>query len=238
MAQAEEHTSLLSLPEEILLRTARLCLSASLPAAVRLATQTCHTLRRALQPLPAEAERRRLRWQPYLTLRHAISSDGRLLTKTHASACAAGPLLPTAGRSAWRLQVVEADDEAEIVVGVCDAAVRSEWGLNLRSGHPVILGRNHKGQIVSVGKSAVLMTFQQRVAHLANLDRVKVVEVIVDHDASTLTFSIDGAPPLRPLAVGAALRPYASLSVAADRQYWQSQQPDRVSFCDGYLYTP
>ena len=205
VAQAEEHTSLLSLPDEILLHAARLCLSASLPAAVRLATQTCHTLRRALQPLPAEAERRRLRWQPSLTLRHAISSDGRLLTKTHANgqdcACAAGPLLPTAGRSAWRLRVEEADGEAAILVGVCDAAGRSEWGLNLRRGDLVHLNRNHKGQIVSVGKSAVLMTFQQRVAHLANLDRVKVVEVIVDHDASTLTFSIDGAPPLLPAPI-------------------------------------
>ena len=96
------------------------------------------------------------------------------------------------------MRVEEADGEAAILVGVCDAAGRSEWGLNLQRGNLVHLNRNHKGQIVS---SAVLMTFQQRVAHLANLDRVKVVEVIVDHDASTLTFSIDGAPPLLPAPI-------------------------------------
>ena len=258
--------TLVSLPDELILAIARLILATSLPAAVRLA-QACKSLCPRLLPVLEDAVRRRLRWCPSHTMRHAISSDGRALTKTHANghdcACAAGPLLPTVGKSAWRIRILDSTaehDGNDVYVGVCDASGRSEWGLDCRKGILVHLKRNHKGQIVEWGDhrsqplSASLCLAGQAAGAVG-----AVVEVVVDHDLSTLSFSVDGGPASTPVAIsqaacdvvverdgrrgggpveavvvrgslekGAALRPYASLG----------RRPDRVAFCDGYVYAP
>ena len=57
-----------------------------------------------------------------------------------------------------------------------------------------------------------------------------VVEVLVDHDAGTLSFRVNGGPPV-PAQEGFGrqpLRPYASLGLA------RGEHPDRVSFMEGF----
>ena len=253
------------LPEEVLLVVARICLAAQLPAAVRLATQTCRLLCTGLQPVLVEASARRLQWLPLHTMRHAVSDDGRQLTKTHANghdcACAAGPMLPTAGKSAWRLRIVHWSADSDPFIGVCDASGRSEWGLDLCKGTLVHLKRNHKGQIVQLGDNRGSCSLGD--AACLRGRRPAIIEVIVDHDRAQLSFRVNGGATTRTvsissavvdlvterdgrrgggqvdavdlhgsLAKGIALRPYASLGLA------RSAHPDRVSFCDGYVYTP
>lgn len=57
-----------------------------------------------------------------------------------------------------------------------------------------------------------------------------IVEVLVDHDAGTLSFRVNGGPPV-PAQDGFGrqpLRPYASLGLA------KGERPDRVSFMEAY----
>lgn len=264
-------TTFLSLPEELLLSVTRLTLAGSLPTAVCLATLTCRGLSKVLRPILVDAAERRLQWLPMLTMRHKISDTGRTLVKTHANghdcACAAGPLLPTVGRTAWRVRVEEScadeDDPSSIYIGICDAAGRSEWGLDLREGILIHLKRNHKGQIVELGDHRADRAWLGDAVCLGARAAGAVVQVIVDHDVGTVSFKVDNGPATAPafissavadlvaerdgrrgggqveeaparesLAQGASLRPYASLGLA------RSARPDRVSFCDGYVYTP
>jgi hypothetical protein len=270
----EEPLTLLSLPEEVLIIVARHALAAHLRSATHFATQTSRSLCACLRPVLQEASARRLTWLGSHTLRHDISPDGRSLTKTHANghdcAHAAGPLLPTIGRSAWRVRVECCNDDGDgydinsMFIGVCDASGRSEWGLDLSTGCIVHLKRNHKGQIVELGDNRASQPLGDSVC-LRGRAAGAILEVCVDHDHGTLRFRVDGAPPTAPVAIssaiadvvserdgrrgggqvdavaaaadgsagaGLALRPYASLGLA------RSARPDRVSFVDGYRYTP
>ena len=267
--ELEPATELLALPDELLAITARMCLEAHLPAAVRLATQTCHGLRARLHPVALNARPRRLQWSAAHTVRHQISNDGRTLTKTHANghdcACAAGPLLPTTGRSAWKVRIDECSDDGEgLFIGVCDAHCRSEWGLEVSAGVLVHLGRNHRGQIVASGDHRASRPLGESVRFRGRAAGA-VVEVTVDHDAGTLRFRVnDGAPveAASPPLLSSVLErdgrrgnghveevqvadraPDGLASGAALRPYAslglaRGASPDRVTFCGGYVYSP
>ena len=137
--QANAH--LLRLPEELQMYIARYVLEVSLPAAVHFSALT-KELRETLAPIHKETLERRLEWLPDYTLRHTISNEGRTLTKVmsngHECSVAAGPLLPTSGRSAWKVRIDVGEGEAanegersNMFIGVCDKEGRNEWGLDL-----------------------------------------------------------------------------------------------------------
>ena len=272
ISDPEPPMSLLSLPEEVLLIVARHTLAVHLPAAVRFATQTCQGLRAGLRAAVEEASARRLRWQAAHTLRHDISADGRQLTKTHANghdcAHAAGPLLPTTGRSAWRIRVDECcDDNGDelnnLFIGVCDASCRSEWGLDLHTGCIVHLKRNHKGQIVELGDNRASQSLGESV-RLRGRATGAVIEVSVDHDLGTIRFRVNDEPATEPATISSAVADVVSerdgrrgngqvdeVAAASDslvaglalRPYAslglaRSARPDRVSFFDGFVYAP
>lgn len=233
--------------QEIVLITAQQVLAAGdLPAAVRMAGQTSKGLRTMLQPVLAEAITRRLQWLPEQTMRHAISNDGKTLTKVlangHECSRSAGPLLPTTGRSAWKVRVDVGECSEQnasgaqrvknnMFIGVCDAHGRNEWGLDLCEGVCYHLRRNHKGQIIApADRVAQILSENSERADIGSSTGC-VVEVLVDHDGGTLSFRVDGGPPVKAqdgFERGAPLRPYASLGLA------RAEKPDRVSFLDAY----
>lgn len=260
--------TLLSLPDDLLAVVARHCLVVHLPAAVRLAT-LCRRLRAGLQPVVVEATAKRLRWLPSHTMRHRISSDGRTLTKSHANghdcSCAAGPLLPSTGKSAWRVRIEEACDRgADLAnssfIGVCDASGRSEWGLDLNEGTLVHLRRNHKGQIVELGDNRASRPLGDSV-RLRGEAAGSVIEVIVDHDLGTLSFRANEGPATVAAAISLvtvdkvierdgrrgggrvdavvaacdSVERGVALRPYASLGLARSARPDCVSFCDGYV---
>ena len=202
-------TTLESLPVELIIAVARLCLAEHLPSAVRLATQTCQRLCASLQPVLADAAARRLRWLPSHTMRHSISSDGRTLTKSHANghdcSLAASQLLPTTGKSAWRIRVEEScgrghDLNNSSFIGVCDASGRSEWGLDLCEGTLIHLKRNHRGQIVELGDNRSSGPLSDSVC-LRGSGSGSTIEIIVDHDKGTISFRVNEGPVTAPAII-------------------------------------
>lgn len=209
---AEVPATLLWMPEEVIVHVGRACLG-HLPSAVRLATQTCKSLSTSLQPMLAQARARRLQWLPSHTIRHKITHGGRTLTKTHANghdcACAAGPLLPITGKSAWRVRIEEScadgnDLTNTCYIGVCDVSARSEWGLDIGEGKLVHLKRNHKGQIVELGDNRSSRPLGESVC-LRGHATGAIIEVIIDHDQGALSFAIDGGPASAPVIISSVI---------------------------------
>lgn len=166
---------------------------------------------------------------------------------------AAGCLLPTTGISAWKLRI-NADERRRVTrsaatstsvgygkvarnngymdLGVCGADCKQAWGFNLHTGN---LRR------VGVGLQSSLWHPVDPPAGFPDGDGTQVshnlqgqtfgaeIEVIVDHDAGTLSFQINDGPPILALSgfpQGAALRPHASLFFST---------LDKVTFVRGYL---
>lgn len=268
-------TTLLSLPEELLCVVGRHLLMMHLPSAVHLASRTCKSFRSGLQTVHEAATARRLQWLPSHTMRHHISNDGRTITKTHANghdcSCAAGPLLPVVGKSAWRVRIEESvgkDSGSTPYLGVCDASGRSEWGLDLCEGKLVHLKRNHKGQIVELGDNRASQRLGDSVCLFtgrAGCAAGAVVEIIINHDLGTLSFSVDGGPTTEPAVISSTavdtvterdgrrgggrvdevaardsgeLSRGAALRPYASLGFARSACPDCISFCDGYVYAP
>ena len=94
------------LPDDEFIHTASLLLAADLRAALRLSQASAALLAR-LEPVREQAAARRLRWLPEMT--HAdidISGEVRTLTmQRYDWRWAAGSLLPTVGRSCWKVRI-------------------------------------------------------------------------------------------------------------------------------------
>ena len=82
----------------------------------------------------------RLRWLREELRGHTVCNEGRTICRAASGAdvipWAAGTLLPTQSASSkWTLRIdASADDEGDMLVGVCDAPGRIAWGLYLHSG--------------------------------------------------------------------------------------------------------
>ena len=131
---------LLALPDDLLLKVARHALAMEVPAALRL-LQTCKALHARLGVVPAEAEALKLCWVQEGMVEHTISEDRLTLTEQDWGTSgqklpwAAGALLPTVGRSTWAVRVETSLSNVGLLhLGVCDAACRSTWSLELNEG--------------------------------------------------------------------------------------------------------
>ena len=92
------------------------------------------SLRARLEALRALAAARRLRWLPELSAYHEITNAARTLTVLNhrhdeIEPWVAGGLLPTEGRSRWRVRVERStrNDGNGMWIGVCDAAATCSW---------------------------------------------------------------------------------------------------------------
>lgn len=187
------------------------------------------------------AEARRLRWQPELTVWHRVSDDGTTLQRVqdygHARPWAAGPPLPATGSTAWQARV-HAHADADVLIGVCDAATcRHAWALHLLSGKLIHTSRDAYGRYEDAAPGSIVVADDLlsgdaharawpdghgtqvvgdglRVAASAGL-----VEVLVDADAGALGFRYNGGPLWPAIAgfpTGVALRPWAYLGRIGD----------------------
>jgi hypothetical protein len=245
-------------------------------------------------PLDQEpSEEPLLRWLPQLAVAHAVSDDGRRLTRELGNPIdlpwAAGETLPKKGHSAWTICVERADDEmGDHVIGVCDASTKNAWGLLLSSGelrrfqrdtmrkafvdlresHPLspirllfcLMMRGHGlpagclpllhcfGSAKTVGKptrgeppagwpdgmGTRVLAGDEGARTTDGKVTGALIEVLVDHDAGTLAFSVNGGPrevALEGFPRGAALRPWATLRPMFERAAAQGRdalEPEEV----------
>lgn len=235
----------LDLSEHILEQVGHATLANGARDALRLC-QACQTLKTKLKTVRVLAELQRITWVADLTAEHiAITDEGRALTvvgcNDRIEPWATGRLLPTVGKSAWKVCVERSKcgDGNGICIGVCDADARCCWGLFLYSGRLRCITRDEDGQLdyesppecyPNGNYNTIVMKDEagQRLTMQGRANGV-VIEVIVDHDAGTFGYCINGGTylPVFPLASqdgkpktfpkGAALRPYASCYYLGDR---------------------
>lgn len=175
-----------------------------------------------------------VQWDPRFTARHRISDHSCTLTRTDSDSLrypwATGRLLAGSfGVVSWLVRVdCSEGNRGFICIGVCDATARYSWGLALCSGQLERNSRDHNGNFVSVrppdyfpdgdGEQILRDRYGQPTG-LAGRAVGSVVKVIVDADAGTLGFSVNGGAPLIGLTGfprGACLRPWALLGTAGD----------------------
>ena len=237
--------NLLALPDDLMLVVARHALAIELPAALRL-LQTCTVLHARLDVvIRAEVKALRLCWLEVVL--HSIGDDGLTLhvLGSHGDKLpyAAGPLLPTVGRSTWAVRVETSLSNVGLLhLGVCDAACRSTWSLELNE------GRLHREDTVARKHvpppdgfpdghwKQVLFDSEGKPERLYKRANGAIIEICLDHDAGTLSLGVNGGPMQRALAgfpVGAAMRPYAWLPFYRDavryvRPYIQHSYVERA----------
>ena len=234
MASAVTH--LLQLPDELLYQCGKHALAAHMHDLFAF-RQTCMPLRCAL-PSPQQ-----LRWEVEHAVRHAISSDELTVSKADGerdmTPWAACCLLPTEGQSVWKVRAAKSFSyintitSMNMIVGVCDAAARHSWALQLCDGRLYHRARKANGQLASSAPpegypalSPAVQVIEDKEVRQKLYDDVTssgvVIEVRVDHDAGTLSFHIDGLllEALKgdtAFPKGAALRPFALCHSTADR---------------------
>ena len=258
-------TTLLDLPDEVM----EIVGHAALINCARDALCFCQasqTLQAKLKWLQDMVEARRLRWMPELSAFHEISENGRTLTvvhgsderigtevKTHGAPWATGGLLPTQGQSTWTVRVIRSkeNDGNGMWVGVCDEFASWAWGLFLYSGRLRRISRDAHGRInfdatplegyPNGNYKQIMMDTSGQPKSLRGQANGSLIEVLVDHDAGTLAYRVDGGarfealppneadtsrrfPPgassktdtSRRFPPGAALRPYAACYYLGD----------------------
>lgn len=194
-------------------------------------------------------ERHDLRWDEDLTVRHAIRNGGCTLIRmadplvrsdrrSWASLgfpWASGQLLDAcAGQNlaSWLVRVdCSEGNRGFICIGVCEPTACCAWGLSLCTG---MLERNTRGLDGRFAGDAphvaapfwpdgdgtqVLHDAEGRPAHMQGKAVGSVIRVIVDREAGTLAFSVNGGAPLVALTgfpQNTPLRPWALLGYSGD----------------------
>ena len=153
-------TTLSAVPPELLLAVARHLLTIYLPSSLRF-RQTSKALCTALMAIKAEAESRRLQWQPELTgaymsaENHAadkvvVSRMGRTIKLGNLGdfpwvKCG---VLPSSGKSSWQIRVDNGGygQCGNMRIGICDFWGRYFWGLWLDTGRLARCERKLNGE--------------------------------------------------------------------------------------------
>ena len=178
-------------------------------------------------------------WQQDVTQQHAVSDDGRFLTRSHAlvgrdDAWAAGSLLPASGTTWWRVAISRKVQSGGLLcVGICDADCSVAWGLHLESGRLLRLARDPtsghvqtfnlpappdglpdgRGQKILADPICGTLGMQGPIAG-------SVVACGIDAAKGTFAISVNGGAArdaLRQLPANVAFRPWARLAHAHDR---------------------
>lgn len=214
--------SLLELLPEVLEIVGRAALANNLRDCLRF-SQACKSLHVALQAVRLLAQGRRLQWLPELTTHHAIKDEARAVSGLGPRArahqpWAAGGLLPTVGRSVFRVRVEWSDEDngRSMCVGVCDAAARCCWALHLFQGELCRFNRDvhgnralnssspegypdgwciREGNYYMRAKQLMKAGFRCTDSDYGRANGA-VIEVIVDHDLGALGFRVKDGPYL------------------------------------------
>jgi len=222
--------------------------------------QTCQTLREKLEDVRRLAETRRLYCLPELTAKQiVISNDGRTLTPASCTddvPWVSGRLLPTVGRTAWKVRVdnSQCNDGNGMWIGVCDAEARCSWGLELYSGRLRCICRNPDGKLdygpppegYPNGNYTTIVMRNNAGRHTDMKGRATgaVVEVVLDHDTGTLGYHINGGRYLKAFPISNKSRrplvkkrqPTVFPQGAALRPYVSCYYPgDRLTFITSYV---
>jgi len=207
------------LPNDVLLAVGEAILALNLPAALQLRAASVHH-RQLLESLKAKAEQRRLRWLPQLSSLpsthpafYQICNEGRTVRRVpfhRGWVWAVGSLLPTQGKSSWRVrvdQLGEISKGGSLCIGVADEAARNAWGLSIPSGQLHISQRDAEGHPVIPAEPAPkpfpngdgAQVLEYRNHRLVDPNSFPcngwIIEVLLDHDKGTLAFRINDDPP-------------------------------------------
>ena len=238
---------LLALPDELLCLLLQHLLQWDMVPEVLRTGQACKALHVRLQPVLHQATTRRLNfidvveeWR-HVLLRAAytVIDEGRQVVKLPQRCCpwdrwAVGQQpLPTTGISKWQVRVVKVHDNNHMVIGVCDAMLQNAWGIALFNGRlvhcvrPVIDGRYAVKERREAGGGQLIPTEQEGTPimrptvaqHLQGKGGGTTIEVIIDHDAGTLSFRVNASrllPARVSLEKNASLLPWVSIYFARD----------------------
>ena len=137
-----------ALPEELLHHVYRAVLEIDVVCAVHI-RRVCAAWHASLEHMCHSTERCfRLAWPLELAAQHSVSNAGTTLTNRtgfNNTPWAAGTLLPTAGRSSFRVRIeLSKYDRGEAFIGVCDGDVRCGWGLDTSDGKIYVRSRRSK----------------------------------------------------------------------------------------------
>ena len=104
--------------------------------------------------------------------------------------------LPTVGTSSWRVRVDESGGNAgDLLIGVCDEARRRAWGLRLCNGRLYRFHRRGAGSVPDNYPDGhftqVLKKADGERDDLYGRANGAIIEVRVDHDEDTLSYSIN-----------------------------------------------
>ena len=240
-ARVRDSSCLLALPDELLILVARCALDAHLPSSLSL-YQASANLRSRLVVIAELAGERRLQWLPAASGKVVVSNEGctvmPLSNRKYGVCCwAVARVLPTMGKSSWQVRVNSMNDEDAlgIRIGVSDEAVQRAWCVWLYNGNLQFESRvpqapeNGDGFYYKWGEStATQLGFPSRHnKHVMAYERWRhdhttgaVIEVLFDHDAGSLAFSVNGADPCCAqggFPKGAALRPWVMVADSHDQ---------------------
>ena len=236
---------LAALPDELLQHAALLLLADDLQSLPRL-RRASQGLKQRLTRVWRQALARRLQWQPTKSTRCEISNSGRTVAHAggdvwgHMPWCGAS-LLPTAGRSRWRV-CIDATDSGAMYIGVCHDPISFHarsvgWGLNPETGlvqqrflselSPTSAGMITCADSPPAGFPGIPVSGPpiglERAAHTE-------IEMQLDHDAGILDFYIagrhDAGLRVAGFPRGAALRPWVRIRDSGDvvslQGWWSS----------------
>jgi hypothetical protein len=126
------------LPDALQYSIAQVILADSALPALFALSCTGKVLRSLLEPLRAEANKRRLRWDRHLTIGHKVDDTTGtsivMVAAPNTGTWAAGPTLPASGQTRWVLRVSLVSGNQKGFVGICSARGDQAWGVNLQDG--------------------------------------------------------------------------------------------------------
>jgi len=228
-----ERYKLVDLPDELMEQCAQQLLVGNDPCSVLRLQQTCKDVHAKIARVCVQAEATaRLQWLQ--SANGVVGAEGRRIS--HANLREMSPSwaycrpLATAGTSTWTVRVVDSgSDVGYMRIGVCDVALRRGWGFNGCSGQlyredaPGLAGVFDETALPDGHGTQLMFDGRGRPARWndSTLPRPRAigarVEVHVDHDASTLSFRLNGGPRVEALrGLPPLLRPWVMLMQTDD----------------------
>lgn len=211
MSATAARSSLLLLPDELLVHVGQALLDRHLPSALRLC-RASSSLASRLASVKKNAHARRLQWEPIGSAGNAdalITNGGRTAHYSH-TGWTSGPLLPVNRHCSWSVMLDGFSGDVVIgaggmpsrfMVGVCDGQCRHGWGLfwpngtlfridrnGIRLPHPPPLDGFPDGHGTRICLPLVDLQFPGK------------VHVLFDASAGTLAFRVNDGELLRALS--------------------------------------
>jgi len=198
------------LPDEVLRLISRHLFDASILTLLHLGVAS-KTLHEKMADLQEAAAARRIRWVDELNKSHSISNEGRTLTLNYGvNPWACGVPLPQVGRYSLSMRV-ECGHGGNMMVGVGNMKIG--WGLCLSSGKCGCV--TYPKGLAAGEDTQVMLNAAGKPASLKGKAESAMIEIVVDCDAGSLAFGVNGDSPRRvpnfAFPPSTVLRPWARL---------------------------